>query len=249
MQFQNIDQIESIINGSIERQIQFDFPYTVAEPGSSITIISNDTYCSMRSKKTSIVSATVMWIEAVNKHAPIDNGKLISRVYQLQPFERPLSKSMNIAIRYPKKFDENEKLHLYYYDQKEGWTFIPSFKNKDRRVISGEVEHLDAIAIIEDKISPEVISMHPGNNGKYPSLELDQFRIRIDDKLSGFKADESSFDLTLDNQKLIYAYQPKLKVLTYNLKRPLSIGLHSIELTIRDQAGNKKTKSIKFDVY
>ena len=73
--------------------------------------------------------------------------------------------------------------------------------------------------------------------------------IRIDDKLSGFKADESSFDLTLDNQKLIYAYQPKLKVLTYNLKRPLSIGLHSIELTIRDQAGNKKTKSIKFDVY
>ena len=249
MQFQNIDQIESIINGSIERQIQFDFPYTVAEPGSSITIISNDTYCSMRSKKTSIVSPTVMWIEAVNKHAPIDNGKLISRVYQLQPFERPLSKSMNIAIRYPKKFDENAKLHLYYYDQKEGWTFIPSFKNKDRRVISGEVEHLDAIAIIEDKISPEIISIHPGNNGKYPSLELDQFRIRIDDKLSGFKADESSFDLTLDNQKLIYAYQPKLKVLTYNLKRPLSIGSHSIELNIRDRAGNEKTKSIKFDVY
>ena len=55
MQFQDIDQIESIINGSIERQIQFDFPYTVAEPGSSIAIISNDTYCSMRSKKTSIV--------------------------------------------------------------------------------------------------------------------------------------------------------------------------------------------------
>ena len=44
MQFQNIDQIESIIKGSIERQIQFDFPYTVAEPGSSITVISKDTY-------------------------------------------------------------------------------------------------------------------------------------------------------------------------------------------------------------
>ena len=73
--------------------------------------------------------------------------------------------------------------------------------------------------------------------------------IRIDDKLSGFKAEETSFDLTLDNQKLIYAYQPKLKVLSYNLRRPLSIGTHSIELTLRDRAGNETTKSIKFDVY
>ena len=40
MQFQNINQIESILNGSIERQIQFNFPYTVAEPGSSITVLS-----------------------------------------------------------------------------------------------------------------------------------------------------------------------------------------------------------------
>ena len=249
MQFQNINQIESILNGPVERQIQFNFPYTVAEPGSSITVISKDTYCSMRTKKTSITSPTVMWIEAVHKHAPVDNGNLISRVYQLQPFERPLLKSMNIAIRYPAKLDDNQKLHLYYYDQKEGWTFIPSLKNKDRRVISGSVEHLDAIAILEDKIQPDIISMHPGNNGKYPSLELNQFRIRIDDKLSGFEAEESSFDLSLDNQALIYAYQPKLKVLSYDLKRPLSIGTHSMQLTIRDRAGNETTNKIEFKVY
>ena len=59
-QFENVDQIESIILGKIERQIQFDFPYTVAEPGSSITIISTDTYCSMRSKKSSLVNPTLM---------------------------------------------------------------------------------------------------------------------------------------------------------------------------------------------
>ena len=141
------------------------------------------------------------------------------------------------------------KLHLYYYDQKEGWTFIPSSKNKDRRVISGSVEHLDAIAILEDKIQPDIISIHPGNNGKYPSLELNQFRIRIDDKLSGFEAEESSFDLSLDNQALIYAYQPKLKVLSYDLKRPLSIGTHSMQLTIRDRAGNETTNKIEFKVY
>ena len=91
--------------------------------------------------------------------------------------------------------------------------------------------------------------MHPGNNGKYPSLELNQFRIRIDDKLSGFKADESSFELSLDNQPLIYAYQPKLKVISYDLRRPLSIGNHYMQLTIRDRAGNQTTNNIEFKVY
>ena len=248
-QFENIIQIESILKSEIERQIQFDFPYTVAKPEASTTIISTDTYCSVRSKKSSIVSPTLMWIEAVHKHAPIKNGNLISRVYQLQPFERPLLKPVNIAIRYKKKYNDREKLHLYYYDQKEGWTFIPSENNKERNVISGEVKQLDAIAIIEDKSPPLILSTHPGNNGKYPSLELNQFKIMIDDKLSGFDPNESSFDLLLDNVPLIYTYQPKLKIISFDLRRPLSIGNHTMQIIIRDQAGNKTNKSIGFSVY
>jgi len=248
-QFENIDQIESIILGKIERQIQFDFPYTVAEPGSSITIISTDTYCSMRSKKSSLVNPTLMWIEAVHKYAPIDHGNLISRVYQLQPYERPLLTPINIAIRYKSKYNDQKRMHLYYYDQREGWTFIPSTNNKDRGVISGEVKQLDAIAIIEDKSPPLILSSHPGNNGKYPSLELDQIKIRIDDKLSGFDPKESSFDLFLDNLPLIYTYQPKLKIISFDLSRPLSIGKHTMQIAIQDQAGNKTNKIIEFSVY
>ena len=190
-----------------------------------------------------------MWIEAVHKYAPIKNGNLISRVYQLQPFERPLLKPVNIAIRYKKKYNDREKLHLYYYDQKEGWTFIPSENNKERNVISGEVKQLDAIASIEDKSPPLILSTHPGNNGKYPSLELNQFKIMIYDKLSGFDPNESSFDLLLDNVPLIYTYQPKLKIISFDLSRPLSIGDHTMQIIIRDQAGNKTNKSIGFSVY
>ena len=175
----------------------------------------------MRSKKSSLVNPTLMWIEAVHKYAPIDHGNLISRVYQLQPYERPLLTPINIAIRYKNKYNDQERMHLYYYDQREGWTFIPSANNKDRGVISGEVKQLDAIAIIEDKSPPLILSSHPGNNGKYPSLELDQIKIRIDDKLSGFDPKESSFDLFLDNLPLIYTYQPKLKIISFDLSRPL----------------------------
>ncbi len=249
VQFENVDQIEAILTGSIERQVRFDFPYTVAMPGTSITAVSEDSFCSIRTKKSSVTAPTLMWIEAVHKHSPVNEGNLLSRVYQLQPFERPLLKPVNIGIRYPSKMKDREKIHLYYYDQKEGWSFIPTTNIKDRQVLTGEMKHLDAVAIIEDVIPPKIKSMHPGNNGNYPSLELNRFKIKIDDNLSGFEPVEDSFELKLDDRPLIFAYQPKLKVISYELERPLSIGMHSIQLIIRDRAGNETSRNIVFKVY
>ena len=75
---------------------------------------------------------------------------LLTRVYQLQPFQKPMLKPINIAMRYPRKLDSRKK-HLYFYDKKEGWTFIKTQEIKERRVLLGEIKHLDAIAVIEDK--------------------------------------------------------------------------------------------------
>jgi len=203
----------------------------------------------MRTKKSSVSEPTLMWIEAVHKHAPVKNGNLLSRVYQLQPFERPLLKPLNIGVRYSAKFKDKEKIHLYFYDQKEGWSFIETENNKDRQVLTGEVKHIDAVAIIEDLTPPKIKSIHPGNNGNYPSLELNQFKIKIYDTLSGFEPVENSFELKLDNTRLIYAYQPKTKVITYNLERPLPIGTHAIQFKVWDRAGNETSKNIEFKVY
>jgi len=249
VKFDNVDQIEAILKGSIERQVRFDFPYTVAMPGTSITVISKDSFCSIRTRKSSITSPTLMWIEAVHKHTPVTKGTLLSRVYQLQPFERPLMKPVNIGIRYPSKLKDREKIHLYYYDQKEGWSFIATENNHERQVLTGELKHLDAIAIIEDVNPPKIKSMHPGNNGNYPSLELNRFQIKIDDNLSGIEPIEDSFELKLDNRSLIFAYQPKTKVISYDLERPLAIGVHTIRLKVRDRAGNETSKNIEFKVY
>ena len=249
-QFQNITQIEAIVDGGIERNIQFQFPYTVSTPDSQITLISNDGFCSLRTQKNSFVNETLIWVEAVHKHAPIDKGNLVSRVYQLQPYDRPLLKPINIAIRYPRKFQNNsEKMHLYYYDIKEGWSYLDSELNKERKVILGEIEHMDAIAIIEDDQPPSIDRIFPDQNGNYSALELRKFEININDNLSGFDPSEDSFDILLDEINILYAYQPKSKLLTYELDRPLSIGEHSLHCKIRDRAGNVITKFIKFNIY
>ena len=247
-EFENINQIEAIIGGSIERQIQFKFPFTVIYPDSSITIVSKDGSCSVKTRKNTFTESTLGWIEPVHKYPKITGGMLLTRVYQLQPFQKPMLKPINIAMRYPRKLDSRKK-HLYFYDKKEGWTFIKTQEIKERRVLLGEIKHLDAIAVIEDKTPPKMIRSHPGNNGKYAALELNQFKINIDDKLSGFDPNPNSFEVKLNDKNIFYAFQPKLKVLSYDLNEPLSVGKHKITFKATDQAGNTLEKNIQFEVY
>ena len=247
-EFENINQIEAIIGGSIERQIQFKFPFTIIYPDSSITIVSKDGSCSVKTRKNTFTESTLGWIEPVHKYPKITGGMLLTRVYQLQPFQKPMLKPINIAMRYPRKLDSRKK-HLYFYDKKEGWTFIKTQEIKERRVLLGEIKHLDAIAVIEDKTPPKMIRSHPGNNGKYAALELNQFKINIDDKLSGFDPSPNSFEVKLNDKNIFYAFQPKLKVLSYDLDEPLSVGKHKITFKATDQAGNTLEKNIQFEVY
>ena len=116
-------------------------------------------------------------------------------------------------------------------------------------MLTGSLKHLDAVAIIEDTTPPQIKSMHPGNNGKYPTLELNWFKIKIDDALSGFDPVEDSFEFKLDNQPLIYAFQPKTKEISYELDRPLPIGTHTIQFKAKDRAGNEVSQNIEFTVY
>ena len=50
-------------------------------------------------------------------------------------------------------------------------------------------------------------------------------------------------------QPLIYAYQPKLKTISYELEQPLLIGEHSLQFTVKDRAGNEASQKVKFKVY
>ena len=127
-EFESINQIEAILGESIQRQIQYKFPFTVVYPDSFTSIVSEDGLCSIRTKKGSFSDNTLSWIEPVHKYPKIRGGKLLTRVYQLQPFQIPTLKPIQVAFRYAKKLNDTKK-HLYYYDKKEGWTFIDTQNN------------------------------------------------------------------------------------------------------------------------
>ena len=84
-EFENINQIEAIIGGSIERQIQFKFPFTVIYPDSSITIVSKDGSCSVKTRKNTFTESTLGWIEPVHKYPKITGGMPVSYTHLTLP--------------------------------------------------------------------------------------------------------------------------------------------------------------------
>ena len=72
-------------------------------------------------------------------------------------------------------------LSLYYYNQKHGWSFLPSKMNKNRQVISSTIFSLDAISIMQDVEPPFIRKVYPENGGKFHYKDLRTISIIADD--------------------------------------------------------------------
>ncbi len=244
--FNGIEGINVTITEGTEREVRFALQPQVAREGESVTIISQDKLCSVRTKNNSTYFPTVMWIETIDNAVEPTEGTRLSGVYQLQPFEIPLKDSIHVGVRFDQRTANKNNIGLYYYDKNDGWTFINSTVSKKRKVVTGALSSLEAIAILQDITPPRVVDSFPGNGGKYESYTMEVLRISVKDDLSDIDTDEKSMSLSLDGEDLRFAYQPVLQEISYHLDAPLSPGSHSMKLTIHDKAGNKTNRTINF---
>lgn len=246
--FNGIKGINVTIADNSEREVRFALQPQVAKKGEPVTIISQDKLCSMRTKNNSMYFPTVMWIETIKNAIEPSEGNRLSGVYQLQPFEIPLKDSIHVGIRFGEKIKNKQNIGLYYYDKGDGWTFVKSIVSKKRKVITGSLTSLEAIAVIQDISPPRITDAFPGNGGNYESYTVEVIRISVKDDLSDINTDEKSMALSLDGEKVRFAYQPVLQEFTYNLDAPLSPGPHSMELMCHDKAGNRTNRTINFTI-
>ena len=132
--------------------------------------------------------------------------------------------NFQVSIRYPRDLIEHSNLGIYYFDQKsEKWVYAKSENNRRKQTITAELSNMDAVTIIQDLDSPKIKKLFPGNGGQYQSVDVNRIKIELEDSISGIESEESSFELTLNGNKLYPAYQP-LKTISYNLDRPLEKG-------------------------
>ena len=236
--FTKTKRIDAFFDGEIERIIQLDLDPIVASPNKQKSILSNDKNCSVQITNNSLYDTSLIWIEKINHPVEPKGGTRLSSVYQLQPFELALKDTIRIGIRYSNHIKNMKNISLYYYNQKDGWTFLPSTMHSNRQVIASTLFSLDAITIMQDIEPPFIRKVYPENGGKFHYKDLKTISIIADDYLSGLNSNEKSMEIKLDGLLVRYAFQPIKKELSYYLPTPLDAGEHTIEYKISDLAGN-----------
>ena len=236
--FTKTKRIDAFFDGEIERIIQLDLDPIVASPNKQKSILSNDKNCSVQITNNSLYDTSLIWIEKINHPVEPKGGIRLSSVYQLQPFELALKDTIRIGIRYSNHIKNMKNISLYYYNQKDGWTFLPSTMHSNRQVIASTLFSLDAITIMQDIEPPFIRKVYPENGGKFHYKDLKTISIIADDYLSGLNSNEKSMEIKLDGLTVRFAFQPIKKELSYYLPTPLDAGEHTIEYKISDLAGN-----------
>ena len=239
-----------LANGNLSRETRFLYPLEFVGPGKEYVAFSNDRNCSIKTKPGTFFQNNVVWIDKVEDHVKVNDGFHISSVYQIQPYDLALKGNFQVSIRYPRDLIEHSNLGIYYFDQKsEKWVYAKSENNRRKQTITAELSNMDAVTIIQDLDSPKIKKLFPGNGGQYQSVDVNRIKIELEDSISGIESEESSFELTLNGNKLYPAYQPLKKTISYNLDRPLEKGSHQIDFMVKDKLGNKTNKTIYFSVY
>lgn len=233
----------------IETITHFPWTPTLSVPGKAATALSADRQCSMRIPKTSLYDTAAVWIEKVEISAPVEQGRQLSPVYQLQPFTLTLRDTVQVGIKYRDEIAFEPGIGIYAYDPDDAaWEYLPSWNRPKRRVILASLSALDAVTIIQDTTPPVFISSFPAEGGYYQYQDVEILRFVISDDCSGIASNEASIQLFIDDERVYPAYQPVEQEFSYRLPIPLNAGEHTIRARAADNAGNSREKSISFSI-
>lgn len=247
-QFKDIKAVHVIMNNGTETTYKFAFEPVLTETDEQSVVLSQDKMCSLQIPGSSMYANGLIWVDVVENAIPPPHGRHLSNVYQLQPFTTPLQKNVNIGVRYDSDLKGKEKISLYYYDQDDGWTFIPSKNSIKRQVLTGSIGSLEAVCIFQDLVPPIITSTFPADGGEYYFQDVKTLTAFVDDKLSGIAPKESEMTMTLNGKRLIYAYQPVDQEISYDLNEHLTKGDHTMTVLVRDQAGNEASHVVNFRI-
>ncbi|MBN1481783.1 M23 family metallopeptidase [candidate division KSB1 bacterium] len=159
---------------------------------------------------------------------------IVGNYYRIDPVDVPLDKGATLSLVYPDSTILPNKLGLY---MKAGGSmrFVGNDKIHERR-ISGHISSFGTYALVRDIEPPVIYSLYP-SNGSRTSQSTPTLRCIFKDNLSGI-AGERNRILKLDGEKVIAEYDPEATAIFYTPENVLSKGQHTVEIVLKDQAGN-----------
>ena len=243
-ELKNMKNITFNILSNPKRELIFSFEPSISTFSKST--FSNDKNCHLIIHENTFYDTTAFWIRKVINNNTIKDGRQISDIYQLNPFNIPLKDSAVVKIKL-KDFESIDKKGIFYYDKKEGWTYLKSKYDNKNKFFETSLFSLESVVILEDTIKPIIKEIFPGNNGIYKSSDVKEIKLKINDELSGIY-NKNQVNITLDSKKIFFDYHPIKKTIKHNLINRLTPGNHEIIISAKDNVGNITIKKINFDI-
>ena len=212
-------------------------------PDSNQTIFSKDSLITV-SLFNSFFDTTLTWITDVSSRFYSARQNRVSRVYDIFPKGIPANENLQVTFN----FDNNlntDRFAVYRFDEeKRKWKYVKS--KIDTTIVSAGLSSPQIIAVFEDTQLPWVENSFPEANQVYAQDLFNEIKIRVDDNLSGIDYSENNLQVYLNGERLWVAYQPFEQEISYELKKPLALGEHKLDINFQDRSGNSIAKSFKF---
>ncbi|MFQ6615361.1 MAG: M23 family metallopeptidase [Fidelibacterota bacterium] len=247
--FAGTREVVVTLRGSPEREIRYSFKPKLGSQAATSAAVSPDGKCSLQALSSTFYDSSLFWIENVENPVPVRGGQTVGGTYQLQPFDRPLKDSARVAIALPQSVEDPSGLGIFYYDNRKGWTYLPSRFSRSRLggMFFTSVYSLESVAILKDTRMPVIKDIYPGHGGRYEAEDVRVLSAVVDDELAGI-GDDRAIEMTLDDTPVLFEYQPIKKSVTFRLDEPLVPGRHKLVITATDQVGNSSTEVAIFSI-
>lgn len=164
--------------------------------------------------------------------------------FTVEPADVPLAEPVQISLRCTHG-DSTKGLGLYRESSKSGtWQFLDLDRESRPGFITARTGTLGSFTILQDKKAPLILALQPQDNA-HLSDRTPLLKATFKDELSGM-GQEEQLRLLLDGRKLIAEYDPEDNALLFQIKKPLALGRHTVECSVRDRSGNGSSRAHTF---
>ncbi|MBP7462401.1 MAG: M23 family metallopeptidase [Candidatus Delongbacteria bacterium] len=161
-----------------------------------------------------------------------------SQVYSFEPHYEIFASPLTIRIKSPLQ----EKVGLYRIS---GGRISYLGKDYNGQAYQGTYNRLSSFVLLKDTQKPSIRFL----NLKKGKMKKNNVRIRIGISDVGSGLYDQGIECRLDQTKVIPEWDAVRKVLIYRPRHPLSVGKHTLSVSLTDPAGNSNSQQATFHVY
>ena len=121
------------------------------------------------------------------------------------------------------------------------WEYMGASEGENGEILGSSLE-FGEFCLMEDSQGPAIKPVNFMNNGTF-SASQDRIKLSVTDDFSG--VDHHTIFGTLDGEWVLFEYDYKIDAITWQWERRPAAGWHTLEVSLRDQAGNLSTESYR----